>query len=1486
MANQARAQNPVGKVMVVGAGIAGVQAALDLANAGFYVHLVEKKSAIGGVMAQLDKTFPTNDCSMCIISPKLVECGRHLNIEILTLSEVKALAGEPGNFTVTVAQEPRFIDPAKCTGCGACTDACPVGVPNQFNMALDEAKAIYRLYPQAIPSTFAIKKFDRAPCVRACPANLSAQGYVQLIKAGKFPESLSLIMDRLPLPGVIGRICPHPCETDCRRQEMDEPVAICNLKRFVADQVDWDALPVPEIVKNDQPVAIVGSGPGGLSCAYHLALKGYKAVVFEAAPEPGGWLRYGIPDYRLPREVLAREINYIKKLGVEIRTSTPIGSGRTINDLLTKEGFRAVYLGVGCQDSLRIPVPGSEAQGVLWGVEFLKDAASGQAPDLKGKKVLVVGGGNVAMDVARTAKRLGPKEVQIICLETREEMPANPWEVEEAEAEGIPIVHRWGVKQVVAPGGQVTGLEMKAVERVFDEQGRFAPTYFEDQIKVENCDVVLLAIGQKANLAFITDQDGIELTPRGLIKADPDTKATSREGVFAGGDVVSGPWIAIAAVADGREAAASIDRYLTGQDLKKDRELPLRPIKEGVWNPIPEDEPQKARAPMAHMPVEKWLAGFKEINLGYDTEQAVAEAARCINCGVCSECMQCVVACQAGAVAHDQGPQTLDLNVGAVVLAPGFQPYDPAKYAAYHYAQYPGVVTSMEFERILSASGPFAGHLIRPSDHKEPKKIAWLQCVGSRDLHHCDNSYCSSVCCMYAIKQAVIAKEHAKEYDLECAIFFMDMRTHGKDFEKYYWRAEQEHGVRFIRSRVHSIDPVPGSDDVSIRYLDEKGELHTEIFNMVVLSVGLEASQAALDLGKTLGIDVRPETRFANTSKFTPVSTNKEGVYVCGVFQSPKDIPQSVMEASAAAAAAGELLAKARGTQLKKPELPPERDVSGEEPRIGIFACNCGINIGGVIDIPALVEYAKTLPNVVFVDQNLFTCSADTQSKILEAINEQKLNRVMVASCSPRTHAPMFMETIQQAGLNPYLFEMANIRDQDSWVHMHEPEAALEKAKDLVRGVAARLANLEPLHKMAFPVNKSALVIGGGVAGMEAARSIANMGFQAYLVEQTDKLGGNAWSLVLEHKGNDYQGYLENLIKAVESHANIELMFNSQVTETSGFIGNFKSTVKTPKGDQELEHGVTVMATGGQAFKPEEYLYGEHGNVMLAFDLDKLIQAKDPKVTGAKQTVFIQCVGSREPQRPYCSRLCCTHSVESALSLKEFNPDMDVFILYRDMRTYGERELLYKEAREKGVMFIRFDLEGKPKVEKAADGSLQVTVKDPILGLPVVLRPDLLTLASAVLPNPTEELGELFKVSRNAEGFFNEAHAKLRPVDFPSDGIYLAGLAHYPKPIDETIAQAKAAAGRAATYLALNEVKVGGVIAVVQQDKCAVCLTCVRTCPFNVPVIDYKVDAAYIDPAKCQGCGVCVSECPAKAIQLKHFTDTQIIAQELALAAG
>ena len=847
-------------------------------------------------------------------------------------------------------------------------------------------------------------------------------------------------------------------------------------------------------------------------------------------------------------------------------------------------------------------------------------------------------------------------------------------------------------------------------------------------------------------------------------------------------------------------------------------------------------------------------------------------------------CQACRKYCPTGAVDFLQSDREWDLPVGAIILAPGFKTFDPGQYQAYAYAAQPNVVTSLEFERILSASGPFAGHLMRPSDHKEPQKIAWLQCVGSRDVHHGDHGYCSAVCCMYAIKQAVIAKEHSKA-PLDTAVFFMDLRAHGKDFEKYFLRAEKEQGVRFLRSRIHTIEGQPHTGDVKIRYTREDGAVAAETFDLVVLSVGLEVSQDSRKLAARLGIDLTPH-HFVDTSPFGPVSTSRPGIYVCGVIQGPKDIPQSVTDASAAAAAVGELLAPARGKEVQAPVILPEKDITGQEPRVGIFICRCGTNIAGVIDVPALTAYAQTLPQVVLAADNLFTCSADTQTLIQQAIEEHGLNRVVVASCSPRTHAAMFQETMEKAGLNPYLFEMANIRNQDAWVHMHEPAAALEKAKDLVRMAAARVAQLEPLYKQEFPVTPAGLVIGGGAAGLEAALSLANMGFATSLVEKTDRLGGNAWNLVVSHRGYDYRDYLQTLIDQVEKHPKIEVLLEALIKETGGYIGNFQTTVTTPGGSRELAHGVTIIATGGRPLVPEEYLYGRHPNIFLSLDLDKALVAKDARVVGAQQAVFIQCVGSREPERPYCSRLCCTHSVESALALKELNPDMDVFILYRDLRTYGDKELLYQEAREKGVLFIRFDPDSKPRVKKTRAGGLQVTVTDPILGRPLVLQPDILTLASAVLPQPTGEIGELFKVARNQEGFFNEAHAKLRPVDFTTDGIYLAGLAHYPKPLDESIAQAKAAAARAATVLSKPKVAVEPLVALVDQSACMGCGLCELSCPFQAMrliEVPGKGRRAENLPAYCKGCGLCASLCPQKAIELLHFRHRQISA---ALQAG
>ncbi len=841
------------------------------------------------------------------------------------------------------------------------------------------------------------------------------------------------------------------------------------------------------------------------------------------------------------------------------------------------------------------------------------------------------------------------------------------------------------------------------------------------------------------------------------------------------------------------------------------------------------------------------------------------------------KCKACEKFCPTGAVDFSQVDVDKDVAVGAVIVAAGFKSYDPTLYASYHYAKLPNVVTAMEFERILAAAGPFSGHLVRPSDHKEPTRIAWLQCVGSRDLNHCDNSYCSSVCCMYAIKEAVIAKEHSKE-PLDAAIFFMDIRTHGKEFEKYYGRAKDEFGVRFIRSRVHSVEAVPDSDDVTIRYLDEEGNLKDEVFDMLVLSTGMEVAPEAMELTKTLGVELNAN-RFADTSSFTPVSTSKPGVFVCGALQGPKDIPQSVMEASAAASAASELLAPARFTLAKKKPVFEERDVSMEVPRIGVFVCHCGINIASIIDVEGVRDYAKTLPYVEYVENSLFACSQDTQELIKQRIKEHNLNRVVVASCTPRTHEPTFQETIKEAGLNKYLFQMANIRDQGSWVHQNEPEKATQRAKDQVRMAVATASLQPPLTEFDLPVTKAGLVVGGGVAGMEAALGLAGQGYKVTVVEKKDFLGGHARKLNHTWNGEAVQPYVDDVVKRVTDHPLIEVFLKSEITNVTGFVGNFVSTVNTEGRETQVEHGAAIIAIGGHSYKPKEYLYKENPRVMLTLEMDQALREKNPMVTGAKSAAFIQCVGSREPERPYCSRVCCTHSVENAIRLKDLNPDMDVYILYRDLRTYGLRENLYKEAREKGVIFIRYNLEDKPKVTQDAAGNLTVTVRDHILGIPIRLHPDVLTLASAIIVKDQEELAKLFKVPLNNDGFFLEAHMKLRPVDFATDGVFMAGLAHYPKPMDEAIAQAKAAAARAAVVLAQDAIRAGGVVAQIDQDACSGCQACVGVCPFGA--IGYMEDKGVceVNQALCKGCGTCAATCPSECITLFGFSHKQIYTQ-------
>ncbi|MFP3870821.1 MAG: FAD-dependent oxidoreductase, partial [Syntrophobacteria bacterium] len=768
------------------------------------------------------------------------------------------------------------------------------------------------------------------------------RAYQQLLQ---YREALEIIMDVLPLPGVIGRICPHPCETVCRRAEIDEAVAIRDLKRLAADRFDPREIELQCQPQRKERVAIIGSGPAGLAAGYHLARQGVLSTIFERLPEPGGMLRVGIPEYRLPRRILDREIEVITNLGVAIKTNAGLGNGVTIDGLF-KQGYGAVYLALGAHEGMKLGIPGEEAEGVCQGVDLLRQINLTGTVSV-GQRVAIVGGGNVAIDVARSALRLGAEKVTIVYRRTAAEMPAWEPEVEAAEAEGVEVRYLTAPVEVLSRGGRVVGLRcLRMTLGEPDASGRKRPVPVPGSEYDIALDQVVEAIGQRPALAEAMEgpgatSGGIHVHGKGTIQVDPMTYETNRRGVFAGGDVQTGPGIAIEAIAAGREAAESIIRYLDGRSLIQGRES--RNIEEPAYRQIPRDTPKQARVAVPELPVGEREKSFKEVSLGYDEKAGEAEAGRCLNCGYCCECFQCVTACQAEAVTletHRQQPETDQISVGAVVLATGFQPYDPAESETYGYGKHPNVVSSMEFERILSASGPTQGVLLRPSDQKPPRKIAWMQCVGSRNIHEGDRGYCSSVCCMYAIKEAVIAKEHTHA-DLECAIFFMDMRTQGKGFEQYYTEASARHGIRFIRCRPHTMDSVPGSEDVHIRYVTENGKFQEETFDMVVLSVGLEISAETVELAERLGLELTRD-RFCEGHPFCPVLSSREGIYVCGAFQGPMDIPESVTSASAAADLAMERLAGARNTLVRPygQDYPVEKDIHGQHPRIGVFVCH------------------------------------------------------------------------------------------------------------------------------------------------------------------------------------------------------------------------------------------------------------------------------------------------------------------------------------------------------------------------------------------------------------------------------------------------------------------------------------------------------------------------------------------------------------------
>jgi heterodisulfide reductase subunit A-like polyferredoxin len=1512
---------PTGAALVIGGGIAGMQASLDLANTGFRVYMVEQSSAIGGNMARLDKTFPSNDCAMCTISPRLVDSGQHLDVEILTNSEVLSVEGEAGNFTATLHTSPRFVDTDKCTACGKCAEVCPVSTDNDFDGSLVRRRAAYQLYPQGTPNAFAIDKRGVAPCRDACPAGQRAQGYIALIAEGRIEDAYRSIRRDNPFPAICGRICNARCESVCSRGMVDEPVNIRSLKRFVTDTVMAGPRVPPQKAEraHQEKVAIIGAGPCGLTAAQDLCLEGYGVTVFEALPVAGGMLRVGVPEYRLPTNIIEREVADIIDLGVDLRLSTPV---ENLDDLFT-DGFSAVLVSVGAHVGIKLPIPGSDLNGILINTEFLRDVRLHQLdpsrrdprPDVEGKRVVVIGGGDVAIDVARSAVRLGAADVTMAVRGSSGRMPAADHEIEAAREEGIEMHVGLNFLRILDNGdGSVAGLEVQDVERFeTNDDGRRVAVIKENSEHDIPADVIVFSVGQKAGLAFIPDNAGVHLTSRREVAVVSHTTfATGKPGVFAAGDAVSGTAFVIDAVASGHKSARAIHRYLRGERMElAEPEQPVASftqeqlddrVLKGELVPTP-------RVSYSSLPVENRTGNFKEVDQVYTEEQARAEAARCLSCGVCSECLSCVDACDIKAIDMQQAAVTREVSVGAVVMAPGYIPYDARQSEEFGLGRYPNVLSAIQYERLLSASGPTRGKVIRPSDDKPPRRIAWLQCIGSRDAGH---DYCSSVCCMYATKQATITKGHWPDTDTE--IFIMDLRSFSKGYEAYYNNAREKLGIRYTRCRVSRLVEDPKTRNLVVRFMDGRtngggestGTIREEVFDMVVLSSGMEMAAGTRELADRLGVEV-DHNGFCNTVQYDPLQTSREGIYAVGPFREPKDIPESLLDASGAAAQAGAMLRSARGSLTREAEFPPERDIAAENPKIAVFVCHCGSNIGGYLDVPQVAEYAKDLPGVIHAEDTLYACSQDSVSQITKKVKELGANRVVIASCTPLTHEHVFRNSLRSAGLNPYLLDMANIRNQCSWVHSHDWDAATGKAKDLVRMSAARASMLHSLANSEIPVQRGALVIGGGAAGMEAALALADQGFPVDLVERDSELGGALRHMhyglddfgvqaAIPPKGQDHfvkpQAYLEQLVGRVESHPAVSVHLNAELAGTQGFMGNFSSTIAYSDRREVIEvcHGATVVCVGGVEYRGDEYAYGTDPRITTQQQFEGVLHALEAGIEGEtgergsllpNDVVMIQCVG---PADRYCGRICCISALKNALNLKRLNPAAGVTIIYKDIRSYGFKERMYTQAREAGVLFMRYEDDRAPEVTVGPGGSLNVSVWEEILDRQMNLNPDLVVLSTPIVPTPgAEDLARRLKVAQDADGFFLEAHIKLRPVDFLADGVFMAGLAHYPKLLQESIVQARAAAVRAANILSRETLTVGGLVAEVDPQKCVACLTCVRVCTFGAVRIDDEKEsvggilgAAWIEPSLCRGCGLCTASCPAGAIELHHYTENQM----------
>ena len=846
------------------------------------------------------------------------------------------------------------------------------------------------------------------------------------------------------------------------------------------------------------------------------------------------------------------------------------------------------------------------------------------------------------------------------------------------------------------------------------------------------------------------------------------------------------------------------------------------------------------------------------------------------------KCSICVGVCKNDAIDLEQKPEKLEIKVAAIVLSPGFDVFDPAVRGDYGYGRFANVVTSLDFERLLCATGPHEGEILRPSDKKHPHRIAWIHCVGSRQVIEGGNSYCSSVCCSYIQKQVILAHDH--DADTRATIFHNDIRSHGKDFERFYQRAENLPEVRFIRSYVSIGREIPETKNVTIKYSTTDDGIKEEEFDLVVLGVGLNPPANVQGLAKQFGIELNSHG-FCSTGTVSPVETSRRGIFVSGAFRGPIDIPESVMGASGANALIGELLTSRRGKLARERVYPPERDVTEEDARVGVFVCHCGANIGRVVDIPSVVDYSMGLDNVVHAEEGLFICSTDAAEQISNTIRDKGLNRIVVAACTPRTHEPLFRDTLREGGINQYLFDMANIREHCSWVHSKQKEEATSKAKDIVRMSVARTISLEALEEFELPVTGSALVVGGGLAGMTCALSLANQGFEVNLVERNKDLGGMARRLHYTLEGLDVQTCLSDCIRRVYQHPLVHVSHEATITEASGYVGNFSTTVKSEGRVKQILHGAVILTTGADEYKPTEYLYGEDDRVVTQLELEEQIVKGADRVINSRSVAMIQCVGCRQEDRNYCARICCGQAIKNALKLKEMSPAIDIYIFFRDMRTYGFSEDYYREAASKDVHFIRWEPTDRPQVEAVEEDGrpmVRITVPDPVLGKKLAIDADLLVLSAAVVPSAgSQEIARWFKVPMNPDGFFQEAHVKLRPVDFAADGIFLGGTNHYPKNISETICQALGAAGRAASLLSQDTVTASGSVCEVSKDDCVSCGACISACTYGAVTFRETPHGkkAVVNPVLCKGDGLCCTKCPTSAIALKHYTDEEVLNQ-------